>query len=298
MRMDLTGPNFWRRIRWRAIYRGPRRKVTVDTLNGRLSFWSDDWVIGRQLYVERSYELDTVDAALGLLRREGYLTPPGKGVLLDVGANVGMTCIGMLKQGYFESALAFEPAPRTYQLLEINVRQNGMSDRIRLFPFALSEKDATVELALSSNNSGDHRVRLSPQPAPSRESGRSAVRITAKTLDHVLESNGTLLGDGDIRLIWADVQGHEGQFLKGARRLLSRGIPVVNEFWPNAILQSGMSQADYCSVASELFTHFYVLLHSDDHRHPIAELPQMFEKFQSPDQWCNLVLFRDRTTSA
>jgi FkbM family methyltransferase len=270
----------------------------VDTLNGRLTFWSDDWVIGRQLYVERSYELDVVNAAVGLLRREGYLTPPGKGVLLDVGANVGMTCIGMLKQGYFESALAFEPAPRTYQLLEINVRQNGMSNRIQPFPYALSEEDATVELELSSNNSGDHRVRLSRQPDALKEHRRGTVPIAAKALDHVLSSDETLLGGREIHLIWADVQGHEGQFLKGARRLLSRGIPVASEFWPSAILRSGMTQADYCAIVSDLFTHFYVLVEGEDRRRPIAEFPQLFEKFQSPDKWCNIILFRDRTLSA
>jgi FkbM family methyltransferase len=294
MTRETPREDFWRRIRWKLIYYGPRREITLDVFNGLLTFDSKDWVIGRQLYVNRTYEPALIQRIPELLRQEGYLPERPRGTLVDVGANIGMTCIAMLKHGYFEKAIAFEPAPNSYRLLVHNINQNGLGGRILHYPFALSSAEGELELELSHNNSGDHRLRHSQATGNLREEKRPVLKVLVKTLDQVLADHPNLNGE-DVALVWADIQGHEGQFLKGAARLLGRGIPAVCEFWPYAIGRSGVSPPDFCGIVSSLFTHFYVLHEEQlEGKQPIAGLEALFDAYTGPEGWCNLVLVRDR----
>ncbi len=157
--METVFGNIWRRLRWWFIYIGPRRDITVDTFNGRLSFDSKDWLIGKYLYVKGSYEAREIQSAVAVLRQEGYLKDAGGGTVLDVGANISMICIALLKHGYFQRAIAFEPYPNSYRFLVNNVNQNGLRERVSHFPWALSCTEDEFELELSDDNSGDHRIR-------------------------------------------------------------------------------------------------------------------------------------------
>jgi hypothetical protein len=83
--------SFLRLLRWGLIYIGPRRDVTVDTANGRLTVSSKDWLHGKYLYVKGGFEINSLHETIALLRKEGYLDQSGKGIILDVGANLGMS---------------------------------------------------------------------------------------------------------------------------------------------------------------------------------------------------------------
>src|SRR5690606_28181256 len=115
-----------RKLRWRRLYGGEPRDVTVDSYNGVLTFHSRDKLIGKYLYVDRAYERRYIESALGILERDGYLPSLGRGdgVLLDIGANIGMICIALLGQRRFARAVAVEPSPGNLRLLEHNVAQN------------------------------------------------------------------------------------------------------------------------------------------------------------------------------
>ncbi len=284
-----------RRLRWLLIYSGPRRDVTVRTSNALLTFDSKDWLIGKCLYVKRSYEAEETHRVTTLLKKEGYLPEAGGGraLVLDVGANIGMICIALLKDRYFERALAFEPAPDSYRLLAHNVKQNGLDERILHFPYALSSLEGEVEMELSTDNSGDHRVRHCKTAGFFREERRRTLKAQATTLDRFLAERPALNRDA-VALVWLDIQGHEGRFFQGAAGLLGRGVPVVSEFWPYAIERSGMSRADYLGIASNLFTHFYLPQGGGFEKFPIAGLGHLFNAYSAPRQMCQMVLVRDR----
>jgi FkbM family methyltransferase len=280
----------WRRLRWWLIYLGPRRDVTVRTLNGLLTFDSKDWLIGKYLYVRREHERREADEALSLLRDEGYLDLPGETVL-NVGANIGMTCIGLVRSGYFSRAVAVEPAPNAYRLLVHNVAQNGLTEKVLLYNFALSSRSARMELEICEDNSGDNRIRVTREPGFFREEGRRTVDVITKTADQMLAEY-PALRETRIDLAYVDIQGHEGHFFQGARGLLERGIPVISEFWPYGILRSGFSEAEYQRVAASLFTHFYVLGERTRARRSVSEIPALFSAYQSPRQCCLLAWVR------
>ena len=97
-----------------------------------------------------------------------------------------------------------------------------MASRVRVVEAAVSDSVGTRRLAISSKHGG-HRVRKTGWP------------VDAVTLDAEI--------DGDVGLIWIDVQGHEGQVFMGARRLLAHRPPVVVEVSPAQLRLSGTYEA-------------------------------------------------------
>ena len=281
-----------RKLRWQMLYARKRRDVTVDTWNGRLTFDSRDKLIGKYLYVQRAYERRYIERALAVLERDGWLTRGG--TLLDVGANIGMICIALLRHGWCARAIAFEPAPANLRLLEHNIAQNGLADRIVRQPLALSSGDGEMELELSDYNSGDNRLRA-PNGASAgawHEDRRVTVRVPVRRLDDVLAEHPA--GASDVRLIWLDIQGHEGQFFEGARDTIGRGIPVVSEFWPYGILRSGMTRTAYLRTVCDLFTHVYVLAGERIERTPVASIDALFDTCAAPKGMREVVFVRER----
>jgi FkbM family methyltransferase len=281
--------SFLRLMRWGLIYLGPRRDVTIDTANGRLTVSSKDWLHGKYLYVNRGFEINSIHETIALLRKEGYLDQTGKGVILDVGANLGMFCIPLVKQGYFQRAIAFEPAPETFRLLAHNISQNNLRERIDCFNYALSSVAGALELELSKDNSGDHRIRYNSNQGAFQEHSRRTIHVTALTLDQFFAENPEMKKD-DVALIWLDIQGHEGHFFEGAKRSLHPGMAVISEFWPYAIARSGLSRSDYLRIVSKLFTHFYHSGAGYYDKRPIAEIDTLFDLYSGPKQMCTVIL--------
>jgi FkbM family methyltransferase len=282
-----------RKLRWRRLYEGEPRDITVDSYNGTLTFDSRDKLIGKYLYVDRAYERRYIESALGVLERDGYL-PSGErsdGVMLDVGANIGMICIALLRQRRFARALAVEPSPKNLRLLEHNVAQNGLGDKVTIVPCALSSEGGELELELSEYNSGDNRIRHDASSGAWREERREVVRVPVRTLDEVLAGEG--VEPRDVRLAWVDIQGHEGYFLRGAGATLAGGAPVVSEFWPYGILRSGMSRTEYVDTAGRLFTHFYHVHDGAAEKLPIAQLDALFDVYAAPREMCEVILVND-----
>lgn len=268
---------------------GPGRRpriLTASTVNGRLSFSNMDITIARALFFERSWEFDLITRTMAYLREHGYCGVASGDVMLDIGANVGMICIAMLKHGYFREALAFEPNAENFGLLERNLRQNGMRDAIRPYHCGLSDRVGDMLMELSEWNFGDHRIRTSPVPAPGEqgEERRWTVRVPVRTLDDVLAEAGAVAAER-IGLIWVDVQGHEGHLFRGARRTLARGMPVVSEFWPYGLRRAGFDRDSFTALVASIFTHVVRvdLKRTRLERRPIGAIADMFDPYPGPD---------------
>lgn len=275
------------KLRWQLLYAGPRRDVTVDTWNGRLTFDSRDKLIGKYLYVQRAYERRYIEHALAALERDGWLVRGG--TLLDVGANIGMICIALLRHGWFDRAIAFEPAPSNLRLLEHNVAQNGLTERIACRRMALSSAEGEMDLELSEYNSGDNRLRATAAAGAWHEDRRATVRVPVRRLDDALDR----AEQSDVRLIWLDIQGHEGKFFEGASSTLARGVPVVSEFWPYGILRSGTTRDSYMATVARLFTHVYVLSGDAVERQPVSAVDALFDTCAAPKAMREVVFVRE-----
>jgi FkbM family methyltransferase len=269
---------FVKKLLWKAI-RHPRREMTLETWNGRLTFHSADRVVGKMLFAHRSFEREAMLEVVTILKDLGLHR---NGLVLDVGANLGMICIGFLRNGLFRRALAFEPDPYNFGLLQRNVAQNGFADSISCHNLALSEVDGNFDLEQCDSNYGDHRLRLAPG-VPSGfydEQDRDTIRVPVRTLDSLERAREVDLNGAG--LAWVDIQGHEGYFLRGADCLISQAIPVATEFWPYAINRAGMSREAYLDFVMSKFRRYVHLGTGQPQALPIGSFPNLFGVYTRP----------------
>src|SRR6478609_6297937 len=79
-----------------------------------------------------------------------FRTSETKPLIIDCGANIGISVL-FFKKCFPESEVwAFEPNPNSFALLEINVKENNLKD-VQLFPFALSDVNDSIEFYVPLN---------------------------------------------------------------------------------------------------------------------------------------------------
>ncbi len=195
------------------------------------------------------------------MRNEGKCPPRGQGTVLDIGANNGVISIGMLATGEMQQAIAVEPDPGNFQLLQRNVEINGLESRIRCLNYAAAEEPSELEFELCESNYGDHRVRREHNHDNSLErydeSHRNVIKVQAETIDHLMKGLASSPWE-DVSLVWIDVQGYEGYAFRGASGLLGRDIPVMAEVWPYGIQRAGMSIEEFGEIAGQIWSTFWI----------------------------------------
>jgi len=277
-----------RKLIWKVLPK-TNREITLNTWNGRLTFNQRDRVVGKMLYTRREFEKASMLQVIELLDSLGFRK---RGVVIDIGANIGMIAIGFLFNGLFKTALAFEPDPYNFSLLLANIRQNRLEDQITCFSFALSAEDGTAEFELSTSNYGDHRVRgVTAVPGGFyREESRKTIKVPVRRFDSIAASEKLRLEDAG--LVWIDIQGHEGHFFRGAETLLRQGIPIVTEFWPYAIERSGMSVEEYTSLVTSNFSRYVHLLKDRYESRPISAFSELFDIYRKPREMGTVMLLK------
>jgi FkbM family methyltransferase len=129
---------------------------------------------------------------------------------------------------------AFEPEPATFELLEKNVRLNGLTNVV-LERKALSNRKGTLKLFIAGQNKGDHRIYQ-----PDGES-RPSIDVEAVRLDEYFKDH-----KRGIDVLKTDTQGAEGLILEGMTGLLERqtdGPAIFMEFWPHGLKGLGTDAA-------------------------------------------------------
>jgi FkbM family methyltransferase len=171
---------------------------------------------------------------------------PADGIVLDVGANVGVMTALLARRVPRGTVHAFEPTPATYGAARRLVTRLGLGN-VRLHPWAVGRIDGEVEMVMPV----DVTIRqhgLSHVVATSTESGAGVrFRAPCRVLDAMpewFEPGARVTG---IKL---DVEDYETEVLEGARRLLTTHRPLVYcELWltPNrerAVGSAGHGDAD------------------------------------------------------
>jgi FkbM family methyltransferase len=250
-----------RRLWWRLLGRF-RSTLTVRTPQGVYEVSLRDELIGKVLYLWGVYERAETRDTLDFLRSRGMLPPKGQGTVLDVGANIGVTSVGLLVEGGLARAIAVEPEPGNFDLLVRNVGRNNLTDRFVCLNRAASDRAGAVEFELSRDNFGDHRVRVAgakPPAGPDRfgEADRAVIRVQAERLDDMLRDLPPKFVD-ELAIAWFDVQGHEAHAFRGARQLLARGFPVVAEVGPYWLERAGTRADEFCRLVADLWPRYWV----------------------------------------
>ena len=157
---------------------------------------------------------------------------PEEGVVLDIGANLGVMSYYLAKNHPARKVMAFEPIPYNFRNLTRIVRKFKLSN-IQLFQLALGDKNGTVEMVLPV----EHSVRFHGLAHVKHESIREknegeVFERPVKRLDDVIEEYN--LADQKIKGIKIDVENFEYYVLKGAENLLKQHKPLIYcELWDN-----------------------------------------------------------------
>ncbi len=164
------------------------------------------------------FEFDNVRLLQALIR-------PGT-TMFDVGANIGLMAIPVLKACPDCRVVSFEPSPNVLPSLRLTVAGSPFAARWQLVEKALSAVEGTAEFALSSQAEslfdGLRNTR--------RASTSTTVTVPVTTLDSVWN----LLGQPEVSVIKCDVEGAEFDVLEGAAECLAAtGASILVEW--NAI---------------------------------------------------------------
>jgi len=178
---------------------------------------SDDTSIARFLGLEVSF-FDAywlVEMFEEIFLRDQYRFAPSRPrpLILDVGSNVGLSILYFKREYPDARVVGFEPDPRTFAVLERNVRQNGLSD-VTLVEAAVS--DGRESLVLHADVPG------SPQASTTSMRAATGARSTTVRADRLSRH----VAD-EVDLLKLDVEGAEGTVLA---ELADAGrLPLVRE---------------------------------------------------------------------
>ncbi len=175
-------------------------------------------------------------------------------VMIDIGANEGVTIRRMLDEFPRGTVYAFEPAPETYQLLCRNVAGDG---RVRTFALAAGSRNGTVDFHVTENNWCSSV--LQPSNLGKRYYGdwyntRRTVQARVVRLDDWAKGEGVERVD----FLKVDAQGYDLEVLKGAEGLLRSGVRALNcefQFAPEYEGCASYSQIDQFLVGCGFALH-------------------------------------------
>lgn len=114
----------------------------------------------------------------------------------------------------------------------MNLALNNLAGQVDVLELAVgAQKNTILFLKESLTNSGSHSI------------GNDGIQIQSTRLDDLdVQLSGSLL--------WMDIEGYEGHALQGASRLLAAGVPVVSEFNPRFLTESGGIEA-FCDLLKD-----------------------------------------------
>ena len=213
-----------------------RQHATLSA-NGVVSTEVDGFIVGLP---ESEWRLAAYHAFRGVpepgvVRRFQSLVKPGM-VVVDVGANIGIYTLyaarGLEGRG---KVYSFEPAPRTFRLLQDNVQVNGYRESgvVDLRQAAVTDRVGSARLAVFAEDSGHNTLFW--------DGDEERAEVPTVTLDEALAA------EPRVDVVKIDAEGSEPLILRGMRRLAQRSpaIRIILEFAPEHLRRAGVEPLDF-----------------------------------------------------
>ncbi len=215
--------------------------------------------VSRFFFMHRTFDRPVTEVLLRAARRCQ--------TFIDIGANIGLITVPIACQSG-KSTLAIEPVQTNFDLLSENVRLNGLTALVQVQQVALGEKPDTLNIYLSPNNAGDHRLTL--HQTEHRDKVES-VRVVP--LDTCIQTTGLTTPPFLIKI---DVQGYECQVLKGATNVLHAPCFVVSEFWPWGLAAAGSSPEEFEALRRSAALNVYeIVTHAETKLQQLSDLTDL-----------------------
>jgi FkbM family methyltransferase len=208
--------------------------VVADSKNGRLCVHAGDFNVSRSLLDNGEYDWPQISWLKHLLDAESRV--------VFAGAHIGAVLIPLARISGTRSIVAYEPSPRNFRLLTMNLALNGIKGATAINT-ALGDRAGNIQFTENSTNTGNSRV------APA--SGE--ISVVLDTLDRTLPADWP-----SIDLIVMDTEGSEVAVMRGAHSSLARTKNLYAEFSPEQLREQGSSAVEFVETVEKYFKSAYV----------------------------------------
>jgi FkbM family methyltransferase len=144
-------------------------------------------------------------------------------IVVDVGAHIGKyTLIASKRVGENGKVIAIEAHPGNYEMLNRNIKLNGLTNVIPL-NYAVYSKETKIKLFLPGKkpNQTIYNTLISSRATDEEK----FIEVNANTLDNLLQKNG--ISHAEVNWIKIDVEGAELEVLKGAYDIMSNSKNIT-----------------------------------------------------------------------
>jgi FkbM family methyltransferase len=156
---------------------------------------------------------------------------PKEGVVLDIGANLGVMTYYLARKHANRSVFSFEPIPYNYKNL-LRIKDKFALHNVTTFQIALGDKNGTIDMVLPMEKSVRfHGLAHVKDNAPESQNKGELFQAPIHRLDDIDMLNNSC---NPITAIKMDVENYEYYVLKGAECLLKKHFPPIYcELWDN-----------------------------------------------------------------
>lgn len=171
-----------------------------------------------------------------------------EGLIMDIGANLGIMTWHLLKKFKAAHIWAFEPIPENNKILR-SITMKYKADRYKIFDIALGEKPGTVKMVLPKVA----RVKMQGLSHVMHESIHEFnegdfYEVEMNTLDQLVDASIVVQG---IKL---DVENFEYFVLKGGKEMILRDKPIIyTELWDNENRQKCLDFISSCGYEIKVY---------------------------------------------
>ncbi len=155
----------------------------------------------------------------------------GDGIILDLGANIGVTSYHLSKRFPQNTIFSFEPLKLNMDTLK-RIKKKFDLNNVQEYQLAVGEKDGTIEMVMPViNNVPMHGLSHVVHPDNKEFNEGNKYEVKMISLDGFKELSET---DKDVLAMKIDVENFEYFVLKGGEHLIANHKPIIYcELWDN-----------------------------------------------------------------
>jgi FkbM family methyltransferase len=208
--------------------------IVAETKNGRLCVHAGDFNVSRSLLQNGEYDWPQITWLKQVL--------DARSKVVFAGAHIGAVLIPLALMAASRSLIAYEPSPRNFKLLNMNLALNGIRGVIAINA-ALADRPGSIQFTENSINTGNSRIA----PADGE------ITVNLETLDRTIPPDWN-----SIDLIVMDTEGSEVAAMRGARATLAKTRNLYVEFSPDQLHEQGSSAVEFAELVEGHFKSAYV----------------------------------------
>jgi len=162
--------------------------------------------------------------------------------VVDIGANVGYyTLVAAQRVGKKGKVYAFEPEPRSFDILCKNIKINGFVDTVTACQKALLDREEKLSFTIYEENASSSSIFVNNSIFVSKPDKKRLISVQTTTVDAFLGDN--LRGD----LIKMDAEGAEPFIFEGMKNVIENSptLKIIMEFAPTHVVAVGKNPKDF-----------------------------------------------------